>query len=71
MSEIKELLERQEQWQRSRARLSWSEKLRLAKTLRNAALAMGGERKEPGRCAVHPGDADARDSRSTGSRTIP
>jgi len=47
MSEIAELLERQERWQQSRAGLSWSEKLRLAETLRDAALAMGCERKEP------------------------
>lgn len=54
MSEITELLERQEQWQRSRAGLSWSEKLRLAETLRDAALAMGCERKEAGTSAVYP-----------------
>jgi len=52
MSDIKELLERQERWQRSRAGLSWFEKLRLAETLRDAALAMGCERKEPRRFAV-------------------
>lgn len=56
MSETKDLLERQERWQRSRARLSWSEKLRLAETLRDAALAMGSERKELGRSAVYPGE---------------
>lgn len=35
---LKEMLERQSRWQRARARLSWSEKLRLADVLRAAAL---------------------------------
>jgi hypothetical protein len=40
MSDVLELLRRQAEWQKSRARLSWSEKLVLAETLRDAALAM-------------------------------
>lgn len=54
MSELTDLLERQERWQRSRAQLTWSEKLRLAEVLRDAALAIGRERKEPGRLPTTP-----------------
>lgn len=46
MDDITDLLQRQERWQRSRARLSWSEKLRLAEMLRDAALAMRPARDE-------------------------
>ncbi len=41
MVDIKDLLDRQSRWQRARAQLSWSEKLRLAEILRSAALIMG------------------------------
>ena len=48
MTEIDELLKRQARWQESRAKLSWAEKLRLAETLRDAALALSrGRRKQP------------------------
>ena len=48
MTEIEQLLERQARWQESRAKLSWAEKLRLAETLREAALALGrGRRNQP------------------------
>jgi hypothetical protein len=48
MKEIEQLLERQARWQQSRANLSWAEKLRLAETLRDAALALGSaERNTP------------------------
>jgi hypothetical protein len=40
MIDIKEMLYRQAQWQRSLARLSWEEKLRLAETLHRAAQLM-------------------------------
>ena len=41
MDELKVLFERQARWQRSRARLSWTEKLCMAEILREAALEMG------------------------------
>ncbi len=40
MNEVEKLLERQAAWQRTRADLSWTEKLRLAARLRDAALAL-------------------------------
>jgi hypothetical protein len=40
MSELTAMFERQAAWQRSRAALSWTEKLRLALELRKAALAL-------------------------------
>ena len=46
MFDVAELFERQRQWQRSRARLSWSEKLALAEVLRDAALAFGARRED-------------------------
>ena len=45
MTEIEQWLERQARWQKSRAALSWAEKLRMAETLRNAALALRGGRR--------------------------
>lgn len=63
MIDIRELLERQARWQQSRARLSWSEKLRLAETLRDAARAMGRERRGRGRSVV-----SSRENRDTGAR---
>jgi hypothetical protein len=40
MPELVELFARQARWQRSRAALSWEEKLALAIVLREAALAL-------------------------------
>ena len=40
MNAIEDLFRRQAEWQKSRARLTWSEKLALAEVLRDAALAM-------------------------------
>jgi hypothetical protein len=39
MRDLEALFERQRQWQQARARLSWSEKLTMAETLRDAAVA--------------------------------
>ena len=44
MFDVKKMLERQARWQQSRAKLSWTEKLRMAEILREAALAMGSSR---------------------------
>jgi len=44
MFDVKKMLERQARWQHSRAKLSWTEKLRMAEILREAALAMGSSR---------------------------
>jgi len=44
MIDVKEMLYQQARWQRSLARLSWEEKLRLAETLRRAAQLMGQAR---------------------------
>lgn len=46
MDDVKALFERQARWQRSRARLSWTEKLRMAEILREAALAMGSSQRK-------------------------
>ncbi len=40
MSNLKTLFERQAEWQRTRAKLTWTEKLRLAAKLRDVALSM-------------------------------
>lgn len=40
MSELSDRFDRQAAWQRSRASLSWTKKLRIALTLRQAALAL-------------------------------
>lgn len=40
MTDVHELFQRQTEWQKSRANLSWSEKLLLAELLRDAAVAM-------------------------------
>ena len=40
MVDLDELFHRQAEWQKSRARLSWSEKLEMAAVLRDAALAL-------------------------------
>lgn len=47
MDELKVLFERQARWQRSRARLSWTEKLCMAEILREAALAMRSSQIKP------------------------
>ena len=46
MDDVKALFKRQARWQRSRARLSWTEKLRMAEILREAALAMGSSQRK-------------------------
>ena len=46
MIDVQEIFERQARWQRSRAKLSWAEKLRMAETLRLAALVMGKRRRK-------------------------
>ena len=46
MNDVKALFERQARWQRSRTRLSWTEKLRMAEILREAALAMGSSQRK-------------------------
>ena len=40
MNELSAMFERQAVWQRSRARMSWTDKLRLAGELRKAAIAL-------------------------------
>ncbi len=44
MNDVKEMFERLARWQRSRAKLSWTEKLRMAETLRVAAEMMAKAR---------------------------
>lgn len=47
---IKELLERQAEWQRNRAALSWEEKLKMSLIMREtqrALRASGGSRRDP------------------------
>lgn len=43
MNEIVTMLERQAAWQRSRASLTWTVKLRMAARLRDAAIALRGK----------------------------
>jgi hypothetical protein len=57
MDEVKALFERQARWQRSRARLSWTEKLRMAEILREAALAMASSQKK----SEIPADHETKD----------
>jgi len=40
MNDVRQLLERQAAWQKTRARLSWSEKIRQAEVLRDALLTL-------------------------------
>lgn len=40
MTDLNDLFRRQAEWQKARAGLSWSEKLKLAEVLRDAAIAM-------------------------------
>jgi hypothetical protein len=55
MFDVKTMMERQARWQHSRAKLSWTEKLRMAEILREAALAMGsGQRKSDLRTEPQP-----------------
>lgn len=58
MFDVKTMLERQARWQHSRAKLSWTEKLRMAEILRESALAMGSSR----------GTSDLRTKQETGNR---
>jgi hypothetical protein len=58
MFDVKIMLERQARWQRSRAKLSWTEKLRMAEILRESALAMGSSQ----------GTSDLRTEQETGNR---
>ena len=46
MIDLKTMFERQARWQHSRAKLSWTEKLRMAEILREAALAMGSSHRK-------------------------
>jgi len=48
MFDVKKIFERQANWQKSRAKLSWTEKLRLAEILQEAALAMGSSQRISG-----------------------
>jgi len=66
MIEVKEMLYRQARWQRSLAKLSWEEKLRLAETLRRAAQVMAQARtrrrevqssRSGGRSSGEPGES--------------
>jgi len=52
MSKRNTLFERQAAWQRARAKLSWTEKLRLAVILRELALSMRRTSKEHGNAAA-------------------
>jgi len=46
MFDVKSMLKRQALWQHSRAKLSWTEKLRMAEILREAALVMGSSQRK-------------------------
>ena len=52
MSDLKTMFERQAEWQQARAKLSWTEKLRLAAKLRDVALSMRRRPRESDRIAV-------------------
>lgn len=46
MFDVKKMFERQARWQHSRAKLSWTEKLHIAETLRKAAIDMGSSHRK-------------------------
>lgn len=46
MDDVKLLFERQAKRQQTRARLSWTEKLRMAEILRETALAIGSSKRK-------------------------
>jgi hypothetical protein len=46
MVDHKTMFERQARWQHSRAKLSWTGKLRMAEILRKAALVMGSSHRK-------------------------
>jgi hypothetical protein len=58
MPDLKTMFERQAEWQRSRAKLSWTEKLRLAAKLRDVALSM--RRSTQGRRAAAVAESRAK-----------
>ena len=57
MFDVKTMFERQARWQHSRVKLSWTEKLRMAEILREAALAMGSSQRKS---EMHP-DNETKD----------
>jgi hypothetical protein len=61
VTELEELFRRRADWQKSRAQLSWSEKLKLAEVLRDAAMAMRRPSQVP-RCL---GDSVPRNCRGS------
>ena len=54
MNDARTLLERQAAWQKTRARLSWSEKIRQVEVLRDALLNL--RRTRPGQLKTGNGD---------------
>jgi hypothetical protein len=58
MPDLKTMFERQAEWQRSRGKLSWTEKLRLAAKLRDVALSM--RRPSQGRPAASVAESRAK-----------
>jgi hypothetical protein len=56
MSEIQKLLQRQAAWQRTRARLSWAEKVHMAEAVRRSVLQLrqAGPHPPPGESTAKP-----------------
>ena len=67
MSELTTMFERQAAWQRARAKLSWTEKLRLAAKLRDVALSM---RRRPPREGRVPDVAESREKHGSGGPRV-
>jgi hypothetical protein len=62
MADLKDLFERQAEWQRSRADLPWAEKLRLSLVMRKSLLALRESRH--GKGSFHDRDAQSKYSHS-------
>ena len=54
MTDVRQLLARQVEWQRARGGLSWPEKVRMAETMREAILQLRGELNEKRQAQTAP-----------------
>lgn len=46
MTDVRQLLARQAEWQRARGGLSWPEKVRMAEAMREAIVRLRGEKRQ-------------------------
>jgi len=57
---LKDMLDRQAAWQRSRSRVSWEEKLRMSLVMREAQLMLRENARTKNQEASHPGEEPDR-----------